>query len=71
MLGVVTEQRKEVYTILVPTEIYLKSLVLLSRQHNSDTSAIPCCFSFGQVTVTVVTANYFKHTDLTVILQNL
>lgn len=38
MLDVVTEQRKEGYTILVLTKIYLKSLLSLSRQHNSDTT---------------------------------
>lgn len=71
MLDVVTEQRKEGYTILVLTKIHLKSLLLLSRQHNSDTTPIPCRFSFGQVTVTVVTANYLKQTHLAVILEDL
>lgn len=71
MLNVVTEQRKDIYTILVVTKIYLKSLLLLPRQHNSDTIPVPCFFSFGQVTVTVVTANYFKCTHLAVILEDL
>lgn len=71
MLDVATGQRKEVYTFLVRTKVYLKSLLLLSRQHNSDTTLVHCCFSFGQVTLTAVTANYFKHTHLAVILEDL
>lgn len=38
MSKVITEWRKEVYTILVLIKIYPKSLLLLSRQDNSDNS---------------------------------
>lgn len=71
MLNVVTGQRKQVYTILALTKIHLKSLLLFSREHNSDTALVHCCFSFGQVALTVVTPNYYKHTCLAVILEDL
>lgn len=71
MLDVITEPRKEGYTILVLTKIYLKSLLFSPDSTTSDTTPIPCRFSFGQVTVTVVTANYLKQTHLAVILEDL
>lgn len=68
MLDFVTEQRKEACTILGLTKTYL-NLCFCSRQHNTDTIPVPCCFCFGQDSYCSYCLLFQTH--LVVILENL